>query len=65
MLRLCAVVVLVACCLSKEVTISVISGVNAGRKGPPYDTVARVADLTDEAVLIDIMNKAQAEGTFM
>ena len=48
----------------KDVTILEISQLNAGRKGPPYDSTTIVLNVAEDAKLIDVMNKAQNEGTF-
>ena len=58
------VLVLIVAVEVKDVTILVIKQLNAGRKGPPYDDVVIVLNLADDAKLIDVMNKAQDEGTF-
>ena len=65
MFRLLVIVlVLIVAVEVKDVTILVIKQLNAGRKGPPYDDAVIVLNLADDAKLIDVMNKAQDEGTF-
>ena len=50
---------LTALVAAKDVTIVVISELNAGRKGPPYDGKVLVKDVADDAVLFDVMKEAQ------
>ena len=65
MFRMLAIVfVLIVAVEAKDVTILVINQLNAGRKGPPYDSIVIVLNLAEDAKLIDVMNKAQNEGTF-
>jgi hypothetical protein len=49
---------------AKEVTMLTIDQLNAGRKGPPYDSTAIIFNLADDAKLIDVMKKAQNQGIF-